>query len=130
MRSLAASTGLRRSFRWASGTLIALRRLDRFVYRQIRARRQGGESDDLLSMLLSSRDPDGRPISDRQVRDEIMTFVGAGYETTALTLCYSLYQLSRNPAARAGLEAEIDEVLGGGRRASRISAGSNMRIRC
>ena len=99
-----------------SGTLrcfFALRRLDTLIYTAIRQRRQRGGSNDLLSLLLAVRDQDGNAMSDRQVRDEVMTFMGAGSETTALVLCYTLHLLSQNPEAAARLEAEVDGVLKG-----------------
>ena len=64
-------------------------------------------------MLLAARDEDGNTMVGRQVRDEVMTFVGAGLETTSLTLCYALYLLSQNPDAEARLAEEIDCVLDG-----------------
>lgn len=92
-------------------SLFALRRLDALVYTAIRQRRQSGGSCDLLSLLLAVRDQDGNAMNDRQVRDEVMTFMGAGSETTALVLSYTLHLLGQNPEAAARLEAEIDGVL-------------------
>ncbi len=74
-------------------------------------RESGIQGDDLLSILLRARD-EGR-IEDKQVRDEAMTMLLAGHDTTALTLTYALYLLSENPAAEARLHEEIDEVLDG-----------------
>lgn len=69
---------------------------------------------DLLGMLLAARDEDtGAAMPDQQVRDELMTFMLAGHETTANALAWTLYLLSTHPEARARLEAEVDEVLDG-----------------
>jgi cytochrome P450 len=92
----------------------AVRRLDRIVYRMISERRASNtDRGDLLSMLLQVRDEDdGSAMSDRQVRDEVMTMVLAGHETTALALTWALYLLSQHPAAEARFFAELDEVVG------------------
>jgi cytochrome P450 len=88
-------------------------RLERAIYRIIRNRQAFGQSgDDLLSMLLQARDEDGQAMSERQVRDELMTLIGAGNDTTTLTLCYAWYLLAQHPEVEARLAAEIDEVLG------------------
>ena len=76
-------------------------------------RRDGIEGDDLLSILLRAKD-DGQ-IGDKQVRDEAMTMLLAGHDTTALTLTYALYLLSEHPEAEQRLQAEVDEVLDGNR---------------
>jgi cytochrome P450 len=67
-----------------------VRKIDRFVYRLIEGRRAGREdTGDLLSMLLAARDEDGSSMSDRQLRDELMTIFLAGHETTALALTWA-----------------------------------------
>jgi cytochrome P450 len=91
-----------------------VRRIDRFVYRLIGERRVSGEdTGDLLSMLLRARDEDGGVMTDRQLRDELMTIFLAGHETTALALTWAWYLLAENPEAEARLHAELSEVLGG-----------------
>ncbi|MBV9924612.1 MAG: cytochrome P450 [Acidobacteria bacterium] len=91
-----------------------VRKIDRFVYRLIEERRASGEdTGDLLSMLLAARDEDGGRMTDKQLRDELMTIFLAGHETTALALTWAWYLLARNPEAEAKLAAELDEVLGG-----------------
>jgi cytochrome P450 len=91
-----------------------VRKIDRFVYRLIEERRAGGEdTGDLLSMLLKAQDEDGSGMTDRQLRDELMTIFLAGHETTALALTWAWYLLARNPEAEERLGAELDEVLGG-----------------
>ena len=71
-------------------------------------------SDDLLDMLMDARDEEtGEGMSDEQLRDEVMTLMLAGHETTSLALSWTLYLLSQHPDVRRRLEAEVDEVLGG-----------------
>jgi cytochrome P450 len=89
------------------------RKIDNVVYRIISERRASGEDrGDLLSMLLAARDEDGSQMTDRQLRDEVMTLFLAGHETTALTLAWSWYLLGTNPEAEKKFRAELDEVLG------------------
>ncbi len=90
-------------------------RLDETVYRIIGLRRHSGEDrGDLLSMLMAARDDegDGGRMTDRQLRDEIMTLLLAGHETTANALSWTFYLLSQNPEAERCLHDEIDGVLG------------------
>ena len=90
------------------------KKIDNVVYRIIAERRASGKDEgDLLSMLLAARDEDGSQMSDRQLRDEVMTLFLAGHETTALTLAWSWYLLGTNPEAERKFHAELDEVLGG-----------------
>lgn len=77
-------------------------------------RRDGRDYADLLSMLLAVRDEDtGEGMDDEQLRDEVLTLILAGHETTATALSWTWYLLSQNPAAEAKLHAELDRVLGG-----------------
>jgi cytochrome P450 len=92
----------------------ATRRLDDVVYGIIRERRPGEDRGDLLSMLLLARDEQRAGMSERQVRDEVMTLLLAGHETTALALSWAFLLLDRNPATRDHLEAELATVLGDG----------------
>jgi cytochrome P450 len=93
----------------------AVRRLDRVVYQLIAERRaQGGESDDVLGLLIEARDEDdGGRMTDRQLRDEIMTLLLAGHETTANALVWVWYLLARHRDAAQRLVEEVDEALGG-----------------
>jgi cytochrome P450 len=92
----------------------AVATLDAVVQRIIDQRRaEGGDHGDVLSMLLLSRDEvDGTGLTDKEVRDEVITLL-AGHEATASALTWTWYELGRNPAARAKLAAEIDAALGG-----------------
>jgi len=89
--------------------------LDQLVYRMIAERRsRETERDDLLSMLLSAQDEEtGQGMNDRQVRDEVMTLLLAGHETTANTLTWTWYLLSQSPEVERRLHAELNEVLDG-----------------
>jgi cytochrome P450 len=94
----------------------AQERLDAIIYRMIDGRRRnGGDRGDLLSMLIQARDDegDGTGMTDKQLRDEIMTIFFAGHETTANALTWTWYLLSQNPEVEARLHREIDEVLNG-----------------
>lgn len=92
----------------------AISRLDPLVLRMIAQRRAAGDDrGDLLSALLRVRDADGSRMTDRQLRDEAMTIVLAGHETTALALTWAFYLLGRHPAANNQLVAELESVLNG-----------------
>jgi len=92
----------------------ARRRIDVLVQRSIDARRESGKDrDDLLSLLLDARDPDGRAPSDRQVRDEVVTILVGGHETVADLLAWAWYLLSQHPDVEANLLKELDATLGG-----------------
>ena len=69
----------------------------------------GGNGIDVVSLLQSKDDPPSR----EQIRDEVVTILLAGHETTALALTYTLHMLSENPQQRAALRRELDDVLGG-----------------
>lgn len=94
----------------------AVARLDEIVYSIIDQRRRSGEErDDVLTMLLGMRDEDGRGMTDRQLRDEVMTLLVAGHESTALTLTWTLYLISRYPMIEQRLHRELDRTLEGRR---------------
>ncbi len=93
----------------------ARERLDARVYRMLHERRESGvDHGDLLSMLLLAQDAedDGQGLTDRQIRDEIVTVFLAGHETTASALTWSWYLLAQHPEAERRLHAELDVVLG------------------
>jgi cytochrome P450 len=86
---------------------------DELIYDEIRRRRaEPGfeERDDVLSLLLQARHEDGTPMSDVELRDELMTLVGAGHETTATALCWAFELILRNPRVEQRLR---DELAGG-----------------
>jgi cytochrome P450 len=91
-----------------------IRELDELVAAMIASHRDRHGDDDLLTLLLGAREEDtGAPMSDRQIRDEVVTFLTAGHETTANALSWMWMLLSRHPEHRDRLEAEVDEVLAG-----------------
>jgi cytochrome P450 len=92
------------------------KRLDATIYRMIEARRASGEDrGDLLSMLLLAQDEegDGGMMTDLQVRDEALTLLLAGHETTANALTWSWYLLSQNPDVEARMREEVTSLLNG-----------------
>ncbi|HEY0570182.1 MAG TPA: cytochrome P450 [Enterovirga sp.] len=97
----------------------ALRFFEEVVGELISARQDllhgGGEAPrDLLTALLQARDPEtGQGLSDLEVRANIVTFIGAGHETTANALTWAIYLLSQTPDVRRRVEEEVDEVLSG-----------------
>jgi len=66
------------------------------------------ERDDVLAMLVQSRDEDGQPMGRQEIADELLTLFGAGHETTANTLAWAVERLRRNPAALDRIVAEVD----------------------
>ncbi len=102
----------------------AKQRLDATVYRMIRERRASGvDRGDLLSMLLLAQDTegDGGRMTDLQLRDEVMTLLLAGHETTANALTWTFYLLSQNPAAEARLHQEVAGASSGSSRSAATS---------
>jgi cytochrome P450 len=92
--------------------------MDEIVHKIIDRRRRGGDgaaaSTDLLGMLIEARDEETEAaMDDRQLRDEVITFLVAGHETTAVTLSWTWHLLASHPEVEARLFAEVDEVLGG-----------------
>jgi len=84
--------------------------LDEFIYEEIRLRRAEvghEERDDVLSLLLGARDEEGIAMSDRELRDELVTVLGAGHETTATGLAWAVERLVRSPAAMAKLRDSV-----------------------
>jgi cytochrome P450 len=92
----------------------ARRVLDRLVYEIIDVRRRCGDArGDLLGMLMAARDDEtGERMTTRQLRDEVMTFLLAGHETTAVALTWTWYLLSQHPEIAARVHAEVTQVLG------------------
>lgn len=91
----------------------ALQTLDRTVYAMIAERRRTGGGDDLFAMLLGARDEtSGEQMTDRQVRDEVITLLIAGHETVASALTWTWYLLALHPQIRDEMTAEIRGELG------------------
>ena len=92
--------------------LAAREALDAFIYEEIalhRAERAGeeGEADDVLSLLIAARHEDGSPMSDAELRDELVTILAAGHETTATGLAWAIERLLRSPAVLARLRDSL-----------------------
>jgi cytochrome P450 len=93
---------------------LAVRRLDRIVYRLIAVRRAtDSRGADAISMLLEASSAEARPLTDRELRDEVMTLFMAGHDTTAVTLAWSLHLLGQSTEAAAALGTELADVLDG-----------------
>jgi cytochrome P450 len=91
----------------------AMAMLDRPVYAAIRQRRGAADLEerrDILSLLLTARTEEGEELSDKELRDELLTLVLAGHETTANSLAWAWERLVHTPEAQAGL---VDAVRGG-----------------
>ena len=85
------------------------RQADALIFELIDERRaEEGERDDILSMLLDARHSDGSPMSAQELRDELMTMLVAGHETTASSLSWAFERLTRTPAVLGRLVEEID----------------------
>lgn len=95
-------------------TKSAIRKLDEVVLRLIERRRAGAPAKDFLGALLAAQDDDGIRMSDQQIRDECMTMLLAGHETTGLVLTWTLWLLASNPGSARELAQEIDSGLGTG----------------
>ena len=85
-----------------------LRALDELIYAQIaEARRAPAGRTDVLARMLEARTEDGEALSDRDLRDQLLTLLVAGHETTAITLAWAFYELARDPALLERLRDEI-----------------------
>lgn len=107
----------------------ALAPLDQGLYELIAERRQAGdleERSDILSMLLLARDEEGKPMTDVEIRDELVTLIVAGHETTATALSWALERLTRLPG---GTERLHEEALAGEGEYSRWVAQEALRLR-
>jgi cytochrome P450 len=90
---------------------------DALLFEHVRARRDLPDSErprDLLDMLLDARDEDGAPMSDQELRDQLMTLLLAGHETTATSLAWAMEEILHHPGEAARLAEEARGVTGGG----------------
>jgi cytochrome P450 len=93
----------------------ARRRLDRIVFEEIRRRRgEAARGQDLLSLLLEATDEAGDRLSDQQVRDQVMTLLFAGHDTTTSTIGFMFYELAHHPEVAAALREELKAEVGAG----------------
>src|SRR5262249_34029453 len=89
----------------------ALDRLDGVIYEELGRRREQtdlAQRTDILSLLMQARDEDGRPMSDEELRDELVTLLVAGHETTARSVAWAVERLVRHPDKLRRLVGEID----------------------
>jgi cytochrome P450 len=110
---LSVLPALQRALRWTPTMRrfrTAMDKTDELIFGVIEERRARDEDDrdDVLAMLLSARHEDGRPMSRQELRDELMTALVAGHETTASQLAWALERLAHEPAVVGRLGAEID----------------------
>jgi len=95
--------------------LVASRRiLDEIVFGEISRRRANPDADrhDILSLLVGARGAGGEEFTDREIRDQVMTLMFAGHDTSTSTLTFMLYELARHPEVTRRLHEEQDRVLG------------------
>jgi cytochrome P450 len=94
----------------------ARRELDEVIFAEIDRRRASDRrGQDVLSLLLWAEDEEGDRLSDQQVRDEVMTLLFAGHDTTTSTIAFMFHELSRRPDVARELRAEQEELTGGRR---------------
>jgi cytochrome P450 len=89
-----------------------IERVDALIYREIAERRRAedvDERDDVLSMMIGASHEDGSPMRDEEMRDELLTLLVAGHETTATSLAWAVERLSRSPEKLERLRAEVSE---------------------
>jgi cytochrome P450 len=95
--------------------------LDRVIFNEITRRRRTGErGQDVLSLLLDASDEEGHRLEDQQVRDEVMTLLFAGHDTTTSTVAFMFYELAHHPEIAAELRDEQDRVAGSERPDARL----------
>lgn len=111
----------------------ALDRLDAQIYAEIARRRDASDVEqrtDIMSLLLLARDEDGEAMTDGELRDELVTLLLAGHETTATSVAWALERLVRHPDKLARLTAEVDaRAQGGGEEYMTAVVNETMRVR-
>ncbi len=99
---------------WSPGGKFARRRrvVDEWVYKEIAERRRQPDAErvDVLSLLLNATDGDGKPITDREIRDQLMTLFVAGQDTTSTALAWAMAHIHANPGVRQRLIDELDTL--------------------
>ena len=92
----------------------AMRKGDAIIYNLIEQRLTNNcDVGDILSILLAAKDENGNKMTKKQIRDELVSLVAAGHETTTNTLIWTMYLLSEHPAIFTKVQAELRTVLGG-----------------
>lgn len=86
--------------------------VDKLIYAEIQERRQQSQSssDDILSLMMSAHDASGQTMTDQQLRDELMTLLLAGHETTASALAWALYWIHKQPTVKEKLLQELESI--------------------
>jgi len=86
--------------------------IDKLLYEEIQERRERPDSSrtDILSLLMAARDEAGKPMTDQELRDELITLLVAGHETTATALAWALYWIHKLPSVREKLLQELDSL--------------------
>ncbi|KAF3886566.1 MULTISPECIES: cytochrome P450 [Nostocales] len=99
---------------WSPGARMMQRiqRIDELVYAEIRERKEQANSsrNDILSLMMLARDENGEPMTDVELRDELITLLVAGHETTATALAWAFYWIHKLPEVREKLLQEIDSL--------------------
>ena len=104
----------------------ARRRLDALIFAEIDRRRATGErGEDILSLLLDATDEDGEGLSKRHIRDEVMTLLFAGHDTTTSTVAFLFYELACDPDARARV---VDDLAAGSSAALELAMDETLRL--
>jgi cytochrome P450 family 135 len=110
----------------------ALDRLDAVIYEELvrrRSREDLAERTDILSLLMQARDEDGAPMTDAELRDELVTLLLAGHETTATSVAWAIERLARHPDKLKRLLAEIDAGPDGGEEYMMAVVNETLRVR-
>src|SRR5438128_8902699 len=110
----------------------ALDHLDAVIYAELERRRAQAdlaERKDILSLLLQARDEDGEEMTDEELRDELVSLLLAGHETTATSVAWAIERLVRHPDKLARLAAEIDSYPDGGEEYTTAVAQETLRVR-
>ena len=100
------------------------RKIDWLLYDEIaRCKKEAlQQRTDIMAMLVAARDEDGQPMSDQEIRDELVTMLVAGHESTATWLSWVVYRLLQNPDVLARAQAEVASVIGNGSEGSELTA--------
>lgn len=100
--------------------------LDKLLYEQISRRRSSSAANDVLSLLTSATDDDGKPMSDAELRDELVTLLLAGHDTTANTLAWAFELILRHPSVENRI---LKEATAGGRAYTEAAITETLRLR-
>jgi cytochrome P450 len=104
----------------------ARRRLDTLIFAEINRRRAtGARGEDILSLLLDATGEDGEGLSDAHIRDEVMTLLFAGHDTTTSTVAFLFYELARDGAARARI---VEDLAGGSAAELELAMDETLRL--